>query len=120
MSTRPHEPLRVSVVVATYNRADILAENIKSVLQQEFDSFEAIYVDDGSTNATTDLLAEWAGRASVGFTHIRTENVGPGRARNAGVALAIGEYILFLDDDATAPANWIASSRHAVSKLTVS
>lgn len=98
---------RVSVIVATYNRADILAENIESVLNQEFDAYEAIYVNDGSTDTTSEVLSEWAGRSAIPFQIVRTENVGPGPARNAGVAVASGEYVLFLDDDATVPTDWI-------------
>jgi len=98
---------KVSVVVATYNRADILAENIESVLNQDFDSYEVIYVDDGSTDDTADVLAEWSGRSSLSFQVVLTENIGPGPARNAGVAVARGEYVLFLDDDATVPREWV-------------
>ena len=97
---------KVSVVVATYNRADILPENIESVLNQDVGAYEAIYVDDGSTDSTPLVLAEWADRSSVPFRVVRTENVGPGPARNAGVAEAQGEYVLFLDDDATVPRDW--------------
>jgi len=50
-----------------------------------------------------------ADRSAVPFRVVRTENVGPGLARNAGVATAMGEYILFLDDDATSPPHWIGS-----------
>jgi glycosyltransferase involved in cell wall biosynthesis len=104
-----NETPKVSVVVATYNRADILAENIESVLNQDGDSYEVIYVDDGSTDGTADVLSEWSGRSSVPFQVLRTENVGPGPARNAGVAVARGEYVLFLDDDATVPRDWVGT-----------
>jgi glycosyltransferase involved in cell wall biosynthesis len=109
MANAASEKFQVSVVVATYNRATILPENIESVLNQDFDSYEAIYVDDGSSDATQEVLAEWSARAKAPFTIIYTENVGPGPARNAGVAAARGEYVMFLDDDATVPSNWIAT-----------
>lgn len=107
MSNAENNSPQVSVVVATYNRADILRENIDSVLNQAFDSYEAIYVDDGSTDATAPLLEESAARLNVPFVVVRTERVGPGPARNAGVTAAHGEFVLFLDDDATAPPDWI-------------
>ena len=50
---------RVSVIVATYNRGNGLRENIDSVLDQDFDAYEAIYVDDGSTDETPTILREY-------------------------------------------------------------
>jgi len=107
MTQSADESIRASVIVATYNRADILAENIESVLNQAFDLYEVIYVNDGSTDPTSEVLADWAARSSVPFQIVNSSNVGPGPARNAGVAIARGEFVLFLDDDATAPPNWI-------------
>jgi glycosyltransferase involved in cell wall biosynthesis len=102
------EACRVSVVVATYNRADVLRENLSSVLDQDFDAYEAVYVDDGSTDATAQVLeefrAEHAGRLRV----LRVDNGGQGLARNGGVKETRGEFLLFTDDDVTVPRDWIS------------
>ena len=86
----------VSVVIPTYNRAGSLCRAIDSVLAQSFRDFELIVVDDGSTDATLRKLDSY-GKA---ITLIRLEHDGtPGRARNAGVAAARGQYLAFLDSD---------------------
>lgn len=93
-----------SVVICTRNRADVLEENIQSLLQQDHYAYELIYVNDGSTDNTPDILERHRGdKVSI----ISTHGIGPGMARNEGVARTQGEYILFIDDDATAPPNWI-------------
>lgn len=97
-----------SVVVCTRNRRDLLEENAKSLLVQRHPSFEIICVDDGSTDDTPQLLGKLRGQHPGLIRVVRTEHKGPGPARNAGAAVARGKYLLFIDDDATAPPNWIA------------
>lgn len=109
----PASSCRVSVIIPTFNRADVLRENIDSVTAQDFQDYEIIYVDDGSTDATPEILAEAQAAHRDRLRHIRTENSGPGRARNAGVGEAHGEFLLFTDDDATVPANWISAMLEA-------
>jgi glycosyltransferase involved in cell wall biosynthesis len=90
---------RISVVVPTHNRAVILRQTIEALLKQDIDSteFEIIVVDDGSTDATPQLAAELRG---PGLTFIRREESGgPAAARNLGLRIARGEFVLFLDDD---------------------
>ena len=99
---------RVSVVVATYNRADVLRENLQSVLNQDFDAYEAVYVDDGSTDDTPLALEEFRAIHPERLRVLRVENGGQGLARNAGVNEARGELLLFTDDDVTVPPDWIS------------
>jgi glycosyltransferase involved in cell wall biosynthesis len=94
MKAQAISPL-VSVIIPTYNRAWILKEAVDSVLAQEFKDFEVVVVDDGSTDATAELLATYAGRVTV----LRQTNRGVSAARNAGLAAARGELIAFLDSD---------------------
>ncbi len=94
----------VSVIVPTYNRGDLLRERIDSVLNQSGAPYEAIYVDDGSTDDTPEVLASYGSRLRV----IRTENAGPGPARNAGAREARGTLLLFTDDDTVVPSDWVA------------
>jgi glycosyltransferase involved in cell wall biosynthesis len=96
-SCRPATPIdpRVSVIVPTFNRAALLVEAIDSVLAQQGVAFELIVVDDGSTDGTPDVLADYGSRITV----IRQENRGVSAARNRGVAAGRGELIAFLDSD---------------------
>lgn len=88
-------PPAVSVVIATYNRANYLRETIDSVLGQRFQNFELIVVDDGSTDETREVVASYGTRVQF----IYQENRGPSAARNLGVRNASGEWISFQDSD---------------------
>lgn len=90
-----HRNPLVSVVIPTYNRAWILSEAIDSVLDQDFKDFELIVVDDGSTDATQDLLSKYGHRIRI----IEKENGGVSSARNRGILSAKGKLIAFLDSD---------------------
>jgi len=85
----------VSVIIPTYNRGWILKEAIDSVLSQDFEDFELIVVDDGSTDNTQDILNGYA----RDIIALRQENHGVSAARNAGIASASGHFIAFLDSD---------------------
>jgi glycosyltransferase involved in cell wall biosynthesis len=84
----------VSVIIPTYNRRAMVREAIASVLAQRDASFELIVMDDGSTDGTSDMLAD-QDRAIVE----RIEHQGPAAARNRGAALANAPLIAFLDSD---------------------
>jgi len=87
---------RVSVVIPTYNRANLLLEAIDSVVRQSFQDFEVVVVDDGSTDDTADRLAG----LDIPLQHVRLpHNERPGLLRNHGISAARGEFIAFLDDD---------------------
>jgi len=86
---------RVSVIIPTYNRSRMLKEAIDSVLSQDYPHFELVVVDDGSTDATAELLQAYGQDLVV----IRQPNRGVSAARNAGIAAASGRYIAFLDSD---------------------
>lgn len=92
-----HHPVKVSVVIPTYNRAAYIRQAIDSVLQQTMTDFEIIVVDDGSTDDTREVVAGYGER----IRYLRTANGGPARARNAGMAEARGQYIAWLDSDDT-------------------
>ncbi len=86
---------RISIIIPTYNRAAYLEEAIQSVLAQTCEDWELIVVDDGSTDATAEVAAKYAGR----ITYKRQANAGACAARNLGLACASGEYVSFLDSD---------------------
>ncbi|MEE8540840.1 MAG: glycosyltransferase [Desulfobacterales bacterium] len=85
----------VSVIIPTFNRGWVIREAIDSVLNQTFGSFELIVVDDGSTDNTLDILAEYKDR----ITLIKQRNRGVSAARNRGMDAASGQFIAFLDSD---------------------
>jgi glycosyltransferase involved in cell wall biosynthesis len=89
------ETSKVSVVIATYNRASFLAETIDSVLQQRFQDYELIVVDDGSTDDSREVLKAYGSK----IRYIHQENRGPSAARNLGVRQARGAWLAFQDSD---------------------
>ncbi len=88
---------RVSVIMPAYNRADLIHESIKSVLDQTFKDFELIIINDGSTDNTLSVVESFASDSRVVI--INQPNVGEGGARNTGLAAAQGDFIGFLDSD---------------------
>lgn len=89
---------KISVIIPVYNVEQYLSEAIDSVLCQTFTGFEIILVDDGSTDACGIICDEYASIDS----HIRVihkSNGGLSSARNAGIEIAQGQYIMFLDSD---------------------
>ncbi len=105
----PEAPHKVSVLIATYNRAQLLRENAASILGQDYPDYELVYVDDGSTDDTPAVLAEIQAERPDRVKVIRIPNGGPGPARNAGAKLCSGAYLLITDDDVAAPPDWISS-----------
>ncbi|MEU2876633.1 CDP-glycerol glycerophosphotransferase family protein [Streptomyces sp. NPDC007070] len=92
---------RLSLVVPVYKVQGYLAECLDSVLGQDFTDFEVIAVDDCSPDGSGAILDQYAKRdPRVRVIHL-TKNVGLGRARNAGMEKAEGDYLLFLDSDDT-------------------
>jgi glycosyltransferase involved in cell wall biosynthesis len=85
----------VSVILPTYNRYDFLGQSIGSVLGQSYRNIELIVVDDGSTDATEDLVRS----LRVPVRYVCQENRGVAAARNRGLAEAQGELIAFQDSD---------------------
>jgi glycosyltransferase involved in cell wall biosynthesis len=92
----------VTAIIATYNRAHYLGEAIDSVLGQTVAPAQVIVVNDGSTDATADVLRRYAGRIEV----IEQENGGKSRALNRAMPRARGAYVwIFDDDDIALPQN---------------
>ncbi len=87
---------QISVIIPTWNRAGLLAEAIQSVLQQTFDDFELIIIDDGSTDNTAEVVRGFADPRIVYHYQDKQER---STTRNRGVALSSGEFVTFLDDD---------------------
>jgi len=86
---------RVSVIIPTHNRLNVLPRAITSVLEQSHDVYEIIVIDDGSTDATSDWLAQQPEPIHV----ITQTNHGVSHARNRGIEMASGQWIALLDSD---------------------
>lgn len=99
MDTQPHiSAPAVSVIIPVYNLEKFLAPCLRSVREQTFGDFEAIVVDDGSTDGSLSEIRRLTS-GDERFVIVPTENQGVARARATALAKARGEYICFLDGD---------------------
>jgi CDP-glycerol glycerophosphotransferase len=119
---RPDDPRvpRISVVIPIYNVEAYLAECLESLGEQGVADYEAILVDDGSTDDSGAIARRYAAR-DPRLRLVHQENAGLGNARNTGVAIARGEYVAFLDSDDKLPpgayARLLASAERTGSDL---
>jgi len=94
----------VSVIMPTYNYGHLIRTSVESVLSQSYPRVEAIVVDDGSTDATAEVLAPYGDRIRL----LQRPHRGAASARNYALAVARGDYIGFLDSDDEIPPDSIA------------
>jgi glycosyltransferase involved in cell wall biosynthesis len=90
----PIEP-KVSVIIPTYNREELIGAAIQSVLAQTYTNVEIIVIDDGSTDNTKNVLERFKGM----IRYLWGQHKGTAHARNMGMEAATGKYIAFLDSD---------------------
>ena len=88
----------ISIIVPVYNVENYLKECIDSILRQEFRDYEIILVDDGSKDDSGKICDEYGKKYSF-ISVIHKKNGGLSDARNFGLKIAKGEYILFIDSD---------------------
>lgn len=89
-----HNPA-VSVIIPTYNRSHMVKQAVQSILDQTYDDYEVLVVDDGSVDDTAEVVAGMSPKVR----HIYQPNSGKAAARNHGLREARGGYLAFLDDD---------------------
>ena len=90
--------MKYSIIIPVYNTEKYIRQCVDSVLEQSFHNIEIILVDDGSSDRCRSICEEYAAKDKrVVFIH--QDNSGPGIARNKGIDVAKGDYILFLDSD---------------------
>lgn len=90
--------MRFSIIVPVYNVEEYLKKCVDSILCQDFDSFEVILVDDGSQDHSPQICDSYAQKDSKVIV-VHKKNGGAADARNVGIGLARGEYLLFVDSD---------------------
>lgn len=86
----------ISVVIPLYNKEGSIRQSLESVLSQDYDDFEVVIVDDGSTDKSVSIVEQIKDSR---ICLIKQTNCGPGKARNTGIKNAKGEWIVFLDAD---------------------
>lgn len=87
----------VSIIIPTYNRSQLIARAVKSVLNQTYQNFELIIIDDGSTDNTRELVTSFNDERIRYIRH--EENKGEAAARNTGLKAARCDYIAYQDSD---------------------
>ena len=103
------EKALISAIIPIYNRADVLHRSVESILNQSYQNFELLLIDDGSTYRSYALCLDYAKKDSR-IRVFHKENGGVSSARNMGLMNCRGDYIYFLDSDDIA-------SPHALEKL---
>ena len=89
---------KISIIVPCYNQAQYLPECIQSVINQTYTDWECIIVNDGSPDNTEEIALEWVSK-DLRIKYLKKENGGLSSARNAGISIAKGKWILPLDAD---------------------
>ena len=94
-----------SIIIPSYNRAHIINRAIQGVLDQTFQDFEIIIIDDGSTDNTNSVIKVYFNDSRIKYLY--QENAGVCSARNTGAKLAEGKFLIFLDTDDTVEKLWL-------------
>jgi glycosyltransferase involved in cell wall biosynthesis len=101
--------MKTAVITTTYNRPDALRAVLEGYLVQDRTDFELLVADDGSTDDTRQLVAEYTRRATFPLRHVWQEDRGfrPGAARNRALATTSADYVIFTDGDCVPPADFV-------------
>ncbi|WP_287667757.1 glycosyltransferase [Bacteroides sp.] len=97
---------KISIIVPVFNAEKTLDRLLESILKQTFKDFELILVDDCSTDRSREICEKWAVLDSRIRTILKDENQGVSVARNIGLDIASGSYVMFADSDDDVDENW--------------
>ncbi len=98
--------MSISIIVPCYNQAQYLNECLQSVIEQSYQNWECIIVNDGSPDNTEEIANKWVEKDNR-FKYLYKDNGGLSSARNAGINIALGQYILPLDADDKISSNYL-------------
>jgi len=110
-----HHHVSVSVIIPCYNQSHYLNETIESVLKSDYPSYQIIIVNDGSSDATDEIGRSLADQYPH-IIYLSQPNAGPAVARNNGIKVAKGKYILPLDGDDLISPDYISSAVNILEK----
>ena len=101
--------LKVSVIVPVYNASQYIGRTLDSIIAQDFDSFEIIVIDDGSTDDSLEMINQCLDGCEMPHKVIHQENAGVSVARNVGIEESKGDYLAFVDADDHISKNHLSS-----------
>ena len=90
---------KVSVIVPVYNASEYIGNTLNSIINQDFDGYEIIVIDDGSTDDSLDIINRTLENIEIPYEIIHQENAGVSVARNVGIEASKGDYLVFIDAD---------------------
>ena len=104
--------IKVSIVIPTYNRKNLLKDMLESLFNQTYPEgkYEIIVCDDGSNDGTEEMVRELAKKSPCALKYYKQVNRGPASARNMGIKNAMGKIIGFTDDDCVVSNTWIENA----------
>jgi glycosyltransferase involved in cell wall biosynthesis len=100
---------KVSVIVPVYNASQYIGRTLDSIFNQDFDSFEVIVIDDGSTDNSLEIINQKLSGTEIPNKVIHQENSGVSVARNVGIEASTGDYLVFIDADDYVSQNHLSS-----------
>ncbi|MEA4888121.1 MAG: glycosyltransferase family 2 protein [Clostridiaceae bacterium] len=99
--------MKVSIIIPVYNAERTLRRCLDSILKQTYKDYEIIIINDGSTDQSWAIMQNYAGKFPEAIRIWNQENMGAAAARNNGIDMSGGEYIIFIDNDDYIPADYV-------------
>ena len=103
------ENFKVSVIVPVYNASQYISKTLDSIINQDFDSYEIIIIDDGSKDNSLGIINSILKNCTIAHKIIHQENAGVSVARNVGIENSSGQYLVFIDADDYVSTNHLSS-----------
>ncbi|GHT83593.1 hypothetical protein FACS1894137_05110 [Spirochaetia bacterium] len=109
----------ISIILPAYNSEKYIKQCINSVLAQEYENFECLCINDGSTDSTVSILNEYTDKDKRIKLFNMNSNIGPGKARNWGISHVHGDYISFMDHDDFVDPKWLLNMYNKIEQEKV-